>query len=285
MVELTTGEKIARDLCEMDVPSGDVLEVNPADVARRIDEAVLERTKQLQARVAELEAEVERLIGCLLHLHRMSATEACIEIPSVGDYVEQMEKQFISAQAEIKRLRDALQTYIDEHEECQDADDWMAMMCSMEAHHVADEALAQPSDISALDAYVAEKVKEATTGHVEDIRFKNKEIDDLRRIKMSRFNNEDCWIYQGDGEDHLESLSCPVVVYPSVLIELTRQRDLAVEAASDAATSLETIQLRSFGEESYLDSKPQMRAFAGARAKIARDALSTIKESEVADGT
>ena len=64
------------------------------------------------------------------------------------------------------------------------------------------------------------------------------------------------------------------------LATLTRQRDLAVEAASDAATSLETIQLRSFGEESYLDSKPQMRAFAGARAKIARDIISTIKESE-----
>lgn len=54
-------------------------------------------------------------------------------------------EQLAASQAEIKRLRDALQTYIDEHEECQDADDWMAMMCSMEAHHVADEALAQPS--------------------------------------------------------------------------------------------------------------------------------------------
>lgn len=63
-------------------------------------------------------------------------------------------------EAEVERLRDSLQTYIDEHEECQDADDWMAMMCSMEAHHVADEALAHSSDTSALDAYVAEKVKE-----------------------------------------------------------------------------------------------------------------------------
>ena len=57
-------------------------------------------------------------------------------------------------------MRGALQAYIDEHEECQDADDWMAMMCSVEAHHTADEALAQPSDTFALDAYVAEKVKE-----------------------------------------------------------------------------------------------------------------------------
>ena len=50
---------------------------------------------------------------------------------------------------EIARLREALQTYIDEHEECQDADDWMAMMCSIEAHHVADEALSTPPSTTA----------------------------------------------------------------------------------------------------------------------------------------
>lgn len=46
---------------------------------------------------------------------------------------------------ELTRQRDlaveALQTYVDEHEECSDADDWTAMMCSVEAHYVADEAL------------------------------------------------------------------------------------------------------------------------------------------------
>src|SRR5574343_1311243 len=44
--------------------------------------------------------------------------------------------------AEINVLRDACQTFIDEHEECQDADEWMAELCSMEALHVAGEALA-----------------------------------------------------------------------------------------------------------------------------------------------
>ena len=44
--------------------------------------------------------------------------------------------------ADNARLREALQTFIDEHEECSDADDWAAMLCSIEAHHVADEALA-----------------------------------------------------------------------------------------------------------------------------------------------
>ena len=51
-----------------------------------------------------------------------------------------IERDQLSAQ--INRLRDAFQTFIDEHEECQDADEWMAELCSIEALHVAGEALA-----------------------------------------------------------------------------------------------------------------------------------------------
>ena len=43
---------------------------------------------------------------------------------------------------QVAMLREAFQTFIDEHEECSDADDWLAMMCSCEAYHVANEALA-----------------------------------------------------------------------------------------------------------------------------------------------
>ena len=62
---------------------------------------------------------------------------------------------------EIARLRHAFQTYLDEHEECQDADDWMAMMCSIEAHHVADEALSTPPSTTALQELI-EKVERRT---------------------------------------------------------------------------------------------------------------------------
>lgn len=53
---------------------------------------------------------------------------------------------------EIQRdeLLAALDTFISEHEECEDADGWMAFMCSTEAFHVADEA--------------ADSVKAATCG-------------------------------------------------------------------------------------------------------------------------
>ena len=46
------------------------------------------------------------------------------------------------------------------------------------------------------------------------------------------------------------------------------------QALIDAATSLETIHVRSYGEDSFLDSKHEMRSYAGSRAKIARAALS-----------
>ena len=44
-------------------------------------------------------------------------------------------------EAEVIRLRNAFETFIAEHEECEDSDGWMAQMCSMEALHVADEAI------------------------------------------------------------------------------------------------------------------------------------------------
>ena len=74
--------------------------------------------------------------------------------------VAELEAAHAAAVLNNQQLREALQTFIDEHEECQDADDWMAMMCSVEAHHVADEALSTQLSTEALDKYVAEKVKE-----------------------------------------------------------------------------------------------------------------------------
>ena len=45
------------------------------------------------------------------------------------------------------------------------------------------------------------------------------------------------------------------------------------EALNDAATSLETIQLRSYGEDSNLSTMLEVRGYAGNRAKVARAAL------------
>lgn len=55
--------------------------------------------------------------------------------------------------------------------------------------------------------------------------------------------------------------------------ELVAEVELLREALTDAATSLETIHVRSYGEDSFLDSKHEMRSYAGSRAKVARAAL------------
>jgi len=67
----------------------------------------------------------------------------------------------LELEAEIVRLRNALETFIAEHEECEDSDGWMAQMCSMEALHVADEALSTPFTPTALPELI-EKVEKRT---------------------------------------------------------------------------------------------------------------------------
>ena len=69
-----------------------------------------------------------------------------------ADRIEELERERDALQADNARLREAFQTFIDEHEECQDADEWMAELCSMEALHVAGEALATTPEQS-LAAY------------------------------------------------------------------------------------------------------------------------------------
>lgn len=47
--QLTEGERIARDLCESEPPIDNIIEVDPADVARRIDVSFAELRQQLKA--------------------------------------------------------------------------------------------------------------------------------------------------------------------------------------------------------------------------------------------
>ena len=152
-----------------------------------------------------------------------------------------LEEQLAASQADAEQLREALTACVCAMQDYQAGIGITEMFDKGE--RLGRKALALPRDTSALDAYVSEKVKEAVSTQKE--------------------------YYESVFQDGAKRIA-----------NLTKQRDLAVDAASVAAVSLETIQLRSFGEESYLDSKPQMRAFAGARAKIARDIISTIQESE-----
>ena len=47
-------------------------------------------------------------------------------------------------------------------------------------------------------------------------------IETLKEQRFVRFANDECWIYQGDGHDYLESLVCPVVISAKKLMELIK---------------------------------------------------------------
>ena len=155
--------------------------------SKAVAEHYEEKLAKEEQRIAELEAEDERL--------KVENRDSCV---GLNDYYG---KQLAASQLSETQLREALQTYIDEHEECQDADDWMAMMCSMEAHHAADKALSQPSDTSSLVSFVAEEVKELD------------EANEYHRqlARVSRDNE----------------------------LKATKQRDLAVEALEDVRKELQ----------------------------------------------
>lgn len=76
--------------------------------------------------------------------------------------VKALTAQVAALELEVARLRNALETFIAEHEECEDSDGWMAQMCSMEALHVADEAMSTPFTPTALPELI-EKAEKLTS--------------------------------------------------------------------------------------------------------------------------
>lgn len=73
----------------------------------------------------------------------------------------------------------------------------------------------------------AEKETEKLERRIDCILHENKrlrnEVEELRITKFKRFYDNDCWIYQEDGNNNLESLVCPVVISPECLIEKEKE--------------------------------------------------------------
>lgn len=78
--------------------------------------------------------------------------------------------------------------------------------------------------------------QQRVAGHIEHIKQLEAEVAELRAVKFRRFNNEDCWIYQCDGDDHMESLVCPVVMSAKQAMEFEKaqQRVAELERSRDA---------------------------------------------------
>lgn len=86
MKQLTNGELLARDLCEIDPPQVDLIEVDPTDIARRVDELTSELQEEVAALKEKLRVALEALLDCQIAtdwetVHR-TAKEA---LTTVGD--------------------------------------------------------------------------------------------------------------------------------------------------------------------------------------------------------
>lgn len=121
-------------------------------------------------------------------------------------------------------------------------------------------------------------------GLVEEVRLKDAEIDRLaervRNLQAYRDgeSGNGVWHWQGDGEDYLESLTCPIVIRAQDLRRLVaseQQRAMvmpvavlinALERTRDTISmQMELVAARAKG--SYLDKTPVMRSLRAHRAR------------------
>ena len=105
-------------------------------------------------------------------------------------------------------------------------------------HHCEGEEFAyfRPTEIKELVALAGElrEAKEGAEKQLSELRKDvialakesnalRAELEELKQRCFVRFAGDECWIYQGDDNDHLETLVCPVVIRPQVLLALTSE--------------------------------------------------------------
>ena len=154
------------------------------------------------------------------------------------------------------KMREALE----ETGACLDEDDGLSTIIS--------KALALP-DLS------TPAINQSEAGFVAEINNLKEQVEELQQSKFKRFREDECWIYQGDGEDHLESLVCPVVV------TVAQIKQIKAEALREAAIKLERINNDYACEVGYLE--PDTNAyvcndeFAMERMEAFDDAIASLR--------
>lgn len=91
----------------------------------------------------------------------------------------------------------------------------------------------------------AEQARDAAFAELKALGAENAE---LRASRFRTFSSEDCWIYLGDGSDHLESLVCPVVISPAELIRIVKQRDALLAALVRIADAVDAPDIEAIGD-------------------------------------
>lgn len=172
--------------------------------------------EQLTARVAELEAEVERTNDAFEQEHK-----ACHDL--IEKVIPNINKQLAAAQLREKVLTDAL----NDVGRALDAKFYIGDFKAMKAiGEIVSEALSTSADTSALDAYVAEKVNK-----IESCRDWYKRRIDLLQEWQSKMRDPERTIVC---DIIANGLTMPeggrYEIGKSDLSTITKQRDLAVEA-------------------------------------------------------
>lgn len=152
--------------------------------------------EQLTTRIAELEAEVERLSAAHVKACQANADS---------------QAELAAAQLNNKLLREALEFL-------------NARIVTMDLGGVVERAISLPASTEALDAYVAEKVKEIIESHAPE----GRNVTNAQHVEMRH-------------------------KFVEQIATLTRQRDLAVEALEDVRKELQQSNDRLYEEREIWD--------------------------------
>jgi hypothetical protein len=88
----------------------------------------------------------------------------------------------------------------------------------MTAHHSYSCPFPEGCNCGASEANWSEQ--EITRLRAEVSRLQSEVARKDCRVISKRIDGGEAWIWQGDGEDHLESLTCPVVIRPEQLLAM-----------------------------------------------------------------
>lgn len=61
--------------------------------------------------------------------------------------------------------------------------------------------------------------------------YLQQQVDELKRKRFWHFNNEECWAWDSDGNNYIDSLFCPIVISAQDMKDiLGHAKEMAVEA-------------------------------------------------------
>jgi hypothetical protein len=75
-----------------------------------------------------------------------------------------------------------------------------------------------------------DKLKMAVKALVHDLEKAEQMNIRLRTVKFIHFNDEDCWVWNSDDPNHIESLVCPIVIHRDDLLRIAENGFNGVEA-------------------------------------------------------